>query len=146
MIQEALGKEYDVKRIKYRIADVEHLPFDNESFDTVVDTFSLQSYYDRNKALKEIKRVLKPEGKLLVLGRGISKVALYNQYLQLRAGEDIQKEGWVYHLDFESMFKDDKELSIDYYERKNLGMTFIMMLTKKNLDEVNTQKEEEEKV
>lgn len=43
MIEEALGKEYDSNRITYKIADVEHLPFENESFDTVVDTFSLQS-------------------------------------------------------------------------------------------------------
>jgi ubiquinone/menaquinone biosynthesis C-methylase UbiE len=44
MIQEALGKEYDTSRISYRIADVEHLPFSDNSFDTVVDTFSLQRW------------------------------------------------------------------------------------------------------
>jgi ubiquinone/menaquinone biosynthesis C-methylase UbiE len=48
------------------------------------------SYYDRNKAVKEIKRVLKPGGLFLVMGRGVSKVPLYNQFLQLRAGEDIK--------------------------------------------------------
>lgn len=42
MIQEAIAKEYDDKKITYRIADVEHLPFEDSSFDTVVDTFSLQ--------------------------------------------------------------------------------------------------------
>lgn len=42
MIEEALGKDYDSSRIKYVIADVESLPFGDESFDTVVDTFSLQ--------------------------------------------------------------------------------------------------------
>jgi len=42
MIQEALGKNYDESRITYKIADVENLPFADESFDTVVDTFSLQ--------------------------------------------------------------------------------------------------------
>ena len=110
MIEEALGKEYDPERITYKIADVENLPFENESFDTVVDTFSLQryllyiafitdlilaliilnSYYDRNKALSEIKRVLKPGGLFLMLGRGSSKISLYNQYLQFKAGTDIK--------------------------------------------------------
>lgn len=42
MIQEALSKDYDVDRIKFKIADVEKLPFKDEEFDTVVDTFSLQ--------------------------------------------------------------------------------------------------------
>lgn len=90
MLEEALGKDYDSSKITYKLADVENLPFKDESFDTVVDTFSIQSYYDRKKALKEMKRVLKPGGKLLIMGRGVSKISLYNQYLQYRAGLDIK--------------------------------------------------------
>jgi ubiquinone/menaquinone biosynthesis C-methylase UbiE len=130
MLQEALGKDYDTERIAYKIADVENLPFDDASFDTVVDTFSLQSYYDRNKAISEIKRVLKPQGKLLVIGRGASTISLYNQYIQFRAGQDIKQEGLVHHLDFEKIFKNDPDFEVEYLERRNLGMTHIMILRK----------------
>ncbi len=77
MIEESLAKD-EKNRIEYSLADVEHLPFEDASFDTVIDTFGLQSYYDRNQALNEIKRVLKPGGKFLFLGQGASLFWPYN--------------------------------------------------------------------
>ncbi|CAI2377393.1 unnamed protein product [Moneuplotes crassus] len=145
MIQEALGKEYDTKKIKYKIADVENLPYKDESFDTVVDTFSLQSYFDRNKALGEIKRVLKPGGLFLVLGRGTSYVSLYNEYLQFRAGLDIESEGSVFNLDFEKLFEEDDDLEVEHIERKNLGMTYIMMVRKKSINKPVAETQEPQK-
>ena len=53
MLEEAVTK--DDNDMVFKIADVEKLPFEDESFDTVVDTFGLQSYYDRAKALDEMK-------------------------------------------------------------------------------------------
>jgi ubiquinone/menaquinone biosynthesis C-methylase UbiE len=47
MLEEALAKD-DENRMTFKLADCEKLPFADESFDTVVDTFSVQSYYDRN--------------------------------------------------------------------------------------------------
>lgn len=102
---------------------------------------NLYSYYDRNKAIKEVKRVLKPGGLFLVLGRGISKISLYNEYLQFKAGEDIKTEGCVYNLDFEQIFKDDPDFEIEHFERLNLGMTFVMMMRKKGHTEVIKQAE-----
>ena len=54
MVEEALAKDDDNK-MKIKLADVEHLPFEDSYFDTVVDTFSIQAYFDRNSALNEIK-------------------------------------------------------------------------------------------
>lgn len=48
-------------------AHVEQLPFANGSFDTVVSTFVLCSVKRPAPALAEIRRVLKPDGTLLVL-------------------------------------------------------------------------------
>ena len=85
MIEESLAKDEE-NLIKYKIADVEKLPFEDSSFDTVVDTFGIQSYYDRNQALNEMKRVLKKGGKLLVMGSGASYLGPYNYFLRYRAG------------------------------------------------------------
>lgn len=46
---------------------VEALPFPDRSFDTVINTMALTGYPDGNKALAEIYRVLKEDGKLLLV-------------------------------------------------------------------------------
>lgn len=52
--------------------DVHKLPFDDDSFDTVVDTFGLECCYDVEKAFTEMKRLCKKGGKILILERGRS--------------------------------------------------------------------------
>lgn len=44
--------------------DVQQLPFPDNSFDTVVDTFSLCVYPDASRATQEMFRVLKPGARL----------------------------------------------------------------------------------
>lgn len=48
----------------------EDLPFEDASFDTVLITFTLCSVQDQAQSLKEARRVLKPDGKLLFLEHG----------------------------------------------------------------------------
>ncbi|MDK2761276.1 MAG: class I SAM-dependent methyltransferase [Sphingopyxis sp.] len=48
----------------------EAMPFENESFDTVVTTFTLCSVGDQAATLREIRRVLKPGGTALFLEHG----------------------------------------------------------------------------
>lgn len=50
--------------------DIHKLPFPDESFDTVVDTFGLECSYDVAKAYTEMKRLTKKGGKMLLLERG----------------------------------------------------------------------------
>ncbi len=48
-------------------APAEDLPFDDASFDTVVSTLVLCGVADQPRAAREIKRVLKPDGQLLLI-------------------------------------------------------------------------------
>jgi SAM-dependent methyltransferase len=53
-------------------APAEALPLEDNSVDTAVVTYTLCSVDDPLQALKEIRRVLKPEGRMLFLEHGLS--------------------------------------------------------------------------
>jgi ubiquinone/menaquinone biosynthesis C-methylase UbiE len=71
MLEVARGKMKD-KGLKFalEIGDAENLPFDNGSFDAVVNRAVLWTLPDPKKALSEWKRVLKPKGKLCFFVHG----------------------------------------------------------------------------
>ena len=54
----------DVKVVR---APAEDLPFDDDSFDTVVSTLVLCGVADQRQALREVRRVLRPGGRLLFI-------------------------------------------------------------------------------
>ena len=53
--------------VKFKVANAEELPFEDNSFNCVTIAFGLRNVTDKDKALKEMHRVLKPGGRLLVL-------------------------------------------------------------------------------
>lgn len=52
---------------------VYHLPFKDSAFDSVVMTFVLAEIADIHKAIEEMERVLKKQGKIIVIAGGIPK-------------------------------------------------------------------------
>lgn len=56
-----------VGNIDFSLANAEVLPFADNSFDLVTIAFGLRNVTDKPKALKDMLRVLKPGGRLLVL-------------------------------------------------------------------------------
>jgi ubiquinone/menaquinone biosynthesis C-methylase UbiE len=53
-------------------ASAEAMPLDAGGFDTVVMTWTLCSVYDPRQALREIRRVLKPQGQFLFAEHGLA--------------------------------------------------------------------------
>ncbi len=65
MLKRARRRAEDVGRsIELRQAAAEGLPFDDDSFDTVVSTLVLCTVPDPLRALSEVRRILKPSGEL----------------------------------------------------------------------------------
>jgi len=60
-------KKLDSKETTFIEADVTDLPFSDDSFDTIVHTLVFCSVKDVSKGLLELKRVLKPNGKILFI-------------------------------------------------------------------------------
>jgi ubiquinone/menaquinone biosynthesis C-methylase UbiE len=66
----AKAKEKATKRkipVNFKIGDAESLPYDDRSFDLVINRHLLWTLPDPDKALSEWKRVLRPEGKVAVI-------------------------------------------------------------------------------
>ncbi|MBP1912948.1 class I SAM-dependent methyltransferase [Thermococcus stetteri] len=53
--------------VKFRVAEVESLPFPDNFFDTVVSSFVFCTVPEPERAIEEIKRVLKPGGRAVFL-------------------------------------------------------------------------------
>ncbi len=62
----SLSENKDIKNVKIIQANAYNLPFKDDSFDLVCVISVLSEIYDRERALKEVRRVLKPKGILAV--------------------------------------------------------------------------------
>jgi methyltransferase OMS1 len=84
MLSQAKSKgeklQLDESQIEFMTMDVERLKFPDATFDTVVDTFSLCVFPDPVAALREMKRVCKPGGRILLLENSISENGLLAAY------------------------------------------------------------------
>jgi len=73
------------RQITLVLADGLNLPFPDQSFDTVTIAFGIRNMPDRKKALQELKRVLVPGGRVLILELTFSPSAslkrFYRAYL-----------------------------------------------------------------
>lgn len=75
MLEIAKEKSRGLRNLKYISGDAQSLKFKNNSFDIVILAFALGTFDDLPKAIAEMKRVLKPGGKMILLdiNRGRSK-------------------------------------------------------------------------
>lgn len=90
MLEQARGKAVALgfcpNRASFRTANVSALPFEDGSFDTVVDTFSLCVFPEPLAALKDIARVLRPgTGRALLLEHSRSTLPGVGWYQDLTA-------------------------------------------------------------
>jgi demethylmenaquinone methyltransferase/2-methoxy-6-polyprenyl-1,4-benzoquinol methylase len=56
-----------VGNIEYSVANAEELPFEDGEFDAVTIAFGLRNVTDKDQALREMHRVLRPGGRALIL-------------------------------------------------------------------------------
>ena len=66
MIETATSKSRVKKNVRFKIGDVEDLPYENGAFDIVTCSHSFHHYPDQKKAVSEMHRVLKDNGKLII--------------------------------------------------------------------------------
>lgn len=86
------------RQVTIHALSAERLPFDTDSFDTVVSTFTLCSIPDVSAALTEVRRVLRPHGQFLFLEHGLAPDATVARW-QRRLTPLQKRLGGGCHLD-----------------------------------------------
>ncbi|PKM94427.1 MAG: SAM-dependent methyltransferase [Firmicutes bacterium HGW-Firmicutes-1] len=121
------------KRVKHskinvnlKLLNAEILPFEDKSFDSIVSTFTFCSIENIDSALKEIYRVLKPDGKLIFLEHGLSSnKKLRNLQHRLNPLYKVVSGGCNLNRDMK-----------DVIERNNFKFDFIEEFTSKDMSKL----------
>jgi SAM-dependent methyltransferase len=63
-LADEIAKSKGLRNMEFRVADVESLPFPDESFDVVSSRLGVMFFIEQVKAFRECRRVLKPGGRV----------------------------------------------------------------------------------
>ena len=93
----AKGEEFAAPRgltnISWEVADIQELKHADASFDTVVSCETIEHVPDPRRALRELARVLRPRGRLLLTAPNyLGAMGLYRAYMRL-TGRRYTEEG-----------------------------------------------------
>ncbi|MCD6522208.1 MAG: class I SAM-dependent methyltransferase [Candidatus Diapherotrites archaeon] len=108
MMDEARKKGYDVA-----LGSAEELPFESNSFDLVICIDTIHAVRDKERAIREIMRVLKPNGYALITHfcNTFTKKETINKMEKLTDGLDVVEKKIVGHP--------DDEISVAFLVRKS---------------------------
>lgn len=115
------------------------LPFQSESVDMIILPHLLEFNKNKHQVLREVERVLKPEGKLIVLGFNPWSLYINWQYIKHKAGNApwlpnlvsrTRIEDWLSLLNFEVELAagfdfDAMRVSTGHAEQRKKGITTV---------------------
>ena len=126
MLEEGRTKSTQVANVHFGIMSSENINFPDDSFDTVVQTFGLCSVDDPVKVLKEMQRVCKPTGRILLLERGQSSYDGIAKILNTIVQEDSKKWGCYSNRDIDTLVK-QAGMDIFSHHTWHFGTTHYMI-------------------
>ncbi|MGI8475315.1 MAG: class I SAM-dependent methyltransferase [Thermomicrobiales bacterium] len=87
-LAEAHARARGLTNLAFRQADAHALPFPDGSFDRVTSKLGVMYFVECGQALREIRRVLKPEGRVALLAWGPPELS---EYVQLAFGPILRR-------------------------------------------------------
>lgn len=84
---------------EFRQMDAAKLEFADDSFDTVVSSLSTCTFPDPDAVLREMSRVCRPDGRILLLEHGRSDVGMLARVQDWRADAHYEKHGCRWNQD-----------------------------------------------
>ena len=122
--------EADQKKFAILKSDSHALPSEvipDHAFDTVVDTFGLCSYNDPVTVLREMARVCKPNGKILLLEHGRSKsFPFVTNHLDRYAEYHAANWGCVWNRDLDAILE-QSGLHVEILRTWHFGTTYYVV-------------------
>ncbi|TDH69948.1 hypothetical protein CCR75_007565 [Bremia lactucae] len=121
--QASISQQQRLASCDLQVMSAENLVFNDDQFDTVVDTFGLCSMDDPAHALKEMQRVCKKtSGRILLLEHGQSSFAWLSGILDKFADLHAQKWGCHWNRDIVALL-DQAGLEVETMHRFHFGTT-----------------------
>ena len=80
LVAERIQRERGLDNVDFRVMDVESLEFEDESFDIVSCRFAFHHFTDPGKAVSEMARVCKTDGKIVLVDGLSSEDAIKSEY------------------------------------------------------------------
>lgn len=120
------------------------MKFNDNEFDTVVDTFGLEYYLNPRQALKEIKRVCKPDGQILLLNMGAPDNQILSTYYRFMLPYFLMTQGFFPHRPWDKIAE---SMDFEVVQSKKLqgGTLYYQILKNKKQPEPVLEQHEEPK-
>ncbi|EGW35508.1 uncharacterized protein SPAPADRAFT_58747 [Spathaspora passalidarum NRRL Y-27907] len=96
-------------------------------YDTIVESFGLCAHEDPVKSLKNMAKLLKPRGRIVLLEHGRSKYDFINKYLDTRSEKRMETWACRWNLDIGELV-DEAGLDITLEKRAHFGTTWMYVL------------------
>ena len=77
MLELANKKIMKISNIKFQLEDAENMSFEDNTFDVATVGFGVRNFEDLNQGLSEIKRVLKPGKRLIILETAVPSFFIF---------------------------------------------------------------------
>ncbi|KAG0280555.1 hypothetical protein BGZ95_009678 [Linnemannia exigua] len=122
----AVAEEVVDTEIRFKTMNAAAIPYSDQTFDTVIDTFGLCSFEDPVQVLREMKRVLKPGGKLLLLEHGNSHWGFMKDMQAKKLDRHVHKYGCYWNREIGDLVQ-DAGLKVVEQERSQLGTVYYII-------------------
>ncbi|CCF60580.1 hypothetical protein KAFR_0K02260 [Kazachstania africana CBS 2517] len=112
---------------KFEAGDV---PDTKVKYDTIIEAFGLCSHEDPLRALNNFTKLLKPDGRIILLEHGRGDKKFINKILDKRAAKRLETWGCRWNLDIGELL-DDSGLDVVKEERSHMGTTWCIVAKRK---------------
>lgn len=132
------------RKVKEKLLTGAHLPeisfvhgdaanlstFEDDSFDTIIDTFGLCSCKDPSSVIKEMIRCVKPTGRIIFLQHGLSQIPFIDHILNKFSHEHAKRWGCWWNRDISSLIS-NSNLNVLYESKSCLSTVTIVIAEKR---------------